>query len=416
MSSRLALQTPPSSPQPFEEQCVTSNECQQHTNNAEEDGIDTSQTPPSTPLHESDNVGLHGTENDSEKKTVDTAFAAGADKAQDEQTFAKEDNDILHPSGATASRGSALPDTKAGHSSESLEPSETEEKKEIDQSPAIEIEQPSKKPEKPTSPAEESPQSLRLIRVINDGCESSSRYGRPRCQATTLRGTQCLSDASCSYARHPAQNRFITWQNAIDNRDPSLCRGITQLMTLCKNEAETCQHQEHRDQRKVTKGDIFRAHISNHTRTREELRLYYIADRPVDIKLVEGWYVGAREPDLLHELVPQDLYPSRNRYIRDCIDSFVKRVEEITSSYPEYIRRSILYTIHQHLTDLNTSELKRNEDKTLWPFRTGYVYFTIYNPSYFQYYDKNLISNQCVVIKKGVCKDVHKRFKGPYGP
>ncbi|KAF9275905.1 hypothetical protein BGZ74_003814 [Mortierella antarctica] len=72
-----------------------------------------------------------------------------------------------------------------------------------------------------------------------------------------------------------------------------------------------------------------------------------------------------------------------------CIDNFVRKVEEITSSYGQFITQSIFHTIHEHLSNFkNATVFSRDDEKTLRPFATGYVYFTIYTPGSFQYYDE----------------------------
>ncbi|KAF9216262.1 hypothetical protein BGZ59_010400 [Podila verticillata] len=468
MSAMSVLQTPPSSPQRFEEDDTTSSGSHQKTNDVQQGKIEAPETLPPTPRYECDDVELHATENGTsttndaadhqadpplerteelkalhgdtevgglevsltppstppthegkEDKTEDVVSAVGTGKAQDKRTITKENEDDPFSTGVIADHTTPAEDTKASLSSESFEHSEKDEQKETDHvttavettdSSYEELEQvEGAKVEIPPSKAEakEPPvlspakvtqsilstsvqqQPVQQIRVITPGYESA----RFRCQGTTVHGKQCKLRMNCRH--HLASNRKVLLETALAGHPQYLCRGVTKAMTLCKNPAQSCGHPEHRGERGITKGDVFREHLSTHIRTLANKKLYFITERDANIELVKGWPAGPVGPNFRHQLVSQDLYPTNARpevrtKIRACIDSFVQKAEEITSSYEKYIRQSIFHAIHEHLIDLKSAKcFLRDDEKTLRPFATGYVYFVIYIPGSFLYYDED---------------------------
>ncbi|KAF8983313.1 hypothetical protein BGZ52_001012 [Haplosporangium bisporale] len=181
MSAMSVLQTPPSSPQRFEEDDTTSSGSHQKTNDVQQGKIEAPETLPPTPRYECDDVELHATENGTsttndaadhqadpplerteelkalhgdtevgglevsltppstppthegkEDKTEDVVSAVGTGKAQDKRTITKENEDDPFSTGVIADHTTPAEDTKASLSSESFEHSEKDEQKETD--------------------------------------------------------------------------------------------------------------------------------------------------------------------------------------------------------------------------------------------------------------------------------------------
>lgn len=319
--------------------------------NAQVEGLEVSLNSPST-------LSSHGGSKDN---TEDVVSAVSTGNAQDERTIVKEKEDNPDSTRVTTDHTTRTEDAKESFTSEPARQSEKDEQKDTDHvaSAGEFTNRLSKNPEQvekakveilpPKVEAKETSLSIpvtatqvissalvqqqpeQLIRVIKPGYEST-RFGKHRCQGTTKYGVQCKWESDCRY--HGSSNTYSTLKAALAGRDGSLCRGVTKAMTLCKNLAQSCEHPEHRGERGITKGDIFRAHLLTLKLTRATRKLYFITEREVNIELVKGWSMSpvSGGPSFRKQLMSRDLYPTNarpkvHREVSACIDNFVRKVE-----------------------------------------------------------------------------------------
>ncbi|KFH73139.1 hypothetical protein MVEG_00360 [Podila verticillata NRRL 6337] len=326
MSAMSVLQTPPSSPQRFEEDDTTSSGSHQKTNDVQQGKIEAPETLPPTPRYECDDVELHATENGT--STTNDA----ADHQADPPLERTEELKALHG------------DTEVGGLEVSLTP--------------------------PSTPP------------THEGKEDKTE------DVVSAVGTGKAQD-----------KRTITKENEDDPFSTGVIADHTTPAedTKASLSSESFEHSE-KDEQKET--DHVTTAVETTDSSYEELEQVEGAKVEIPPSKAE-----AKEPPVL----------SPAKVTQSILSTSVQQqpVQQIRVITPG---QSIFHAIHEHLIDLKSAKcFLRDDEKTLRPFATGYVYFVIYIPGSFLYYDEDFISNHCVVIKNGVSRNVNGRFKGRDG-
>ena len=278
MSAASVLLTPPSSPQPLEEEekSSISNECHKN-NNAQQNETKTPQTPPSTPPCACDNVELHVTENDKSAtdgitdhqaeppsecteetdavadaavqdpvvsltsqptpphdgdngdKSVGRTLVVVTDQTPSERAIAKEIEACPGPSKATADSATRLGDTTASLSSEPVEESGSDEQKDTDHTSAAQsIDRPLEEPEK----------------VEKAGAKITP-------SKTKAKDPKVASHADAAQ-QSPQRVRVITpgYKPTKDGSSRPRCQGMAENHEQCTLEAKNCP--DHEESNKYT--------------------------------------------------------------------------------------------------------------------------------------------------------------------